>query len=301
MNAALLLVPDFALIALGWMLARWFLETRDFWAGLERLIYFVLFPPLLFTSIAQANLNLPGVAGAAILEVLVVLIGVALAHTVAVFSGAPRITGHSCAQCAYRFNSYVAIALSQQVFGQTGLALTALIIALTVPVGNIAAVTALSRGTEVKVLGQLLRNPLIIATVGGLAFNLGVIHGLGLDFPEPIWVFLKRLGSASVALGLIAVGASLRFSTAKYAKLIFSVLAVKHVAMPLAALGLAVLFDLSGVARGTAILFAAYPTASSAYILAARMGGDAESAAVTVSLSTVIGIVTLPFWVAYLT
>lgn len=295
MTAALLLIPDFALIVLGSILGRWFTPAREFWSGLERLIYFVLFPPLLFTSIAQVNLKLPGLAAAVLLMVAVTLIGIALAHLVAAVSGAPRITGLSCAQCAYRFNSYVAIALSARVFGETGLALTALIIAAVVPVGNVAAVTALARGTQVRLLREIARNPLIIATLGGLAFKL-----LGGDLPEPLWVFLKRLGQASVALGLIAVGASLKFAAARHLRLVAGILAVKHVAMPAIALALAAAFDLTGVVRGAAVLFAAYPTASSAYILASRMGGDAESVALTVSLSTLAGMLTLPLWVALL-
>ena len=301
MSAALLLIPDFALIVLGWMLGRWFIPGKEFWGGLERLIYFVLFPPLLFTSIAQANLKLPGVTGAVLLAVGTTLIGIVLAHVVAALSGAPLLTALSCAQCAYRFNAYVAIALASRVFGEIGLALTALIIAVVVPVANVAAVTALARGRSLGLAREIVRNPLILATLGGLAFNLLVVHGLGLDLPEPLWVFLKRLGQASVALGLIAVGASLKFAVAHHARLIASLLAVKHVAMPLIALGLAAALELTGVARGAAVLFAAYPTASSAYILAARMGGDADSVAVTVSLSTLAGMLTLPVWVAVLT
>ena len=53
-------------------------------------------------------------------------------------------------------------------------------------------------------------------------------------------------------------------------------------------------------AQGVAIMFAAFPTASSAYILAARMGGDADSVAAAVSLSILIGMLTLPAWVAWL-
>ncbi len=295
MSATLLLIPDFALIVLGWMLGRWFTQGREFWGGLERLIYFVLFPPLLFTSIAQANLKLPGVAGAVLLVLSVTLIGIALAHLYAAASGAPRNTAVSCAQCAYRYNAYVAIALSTRVFGETGLALTALIISVTAPVGNIAAVTALARGAKQGLVNEIVRNPLIIASLGGLAFNL-----LGGDLPEPLWIFLRRLGQASVALGLIAVGASLKFTVAHHARLIAGVLAVKHVAMPLIALGLAYVFELTGVAGGAAVLFAAYPTATSAYILAARMGGDTDITAATVSLSTLAGMLTLPIWVAIL-
>jgi predicted permease len=164
---------------------------------------------------------------------------------------------------------------------------------VVVPIGNSAAVTALARGAKTGVLREIAQNPLILATAGGLVFNQ-----LGGDLPEPLWVFLTRLGNASVALGLIAVGASLKFAAARYAKLITLLMAIKHLLMPAVAFGLVLWLGTSGVARGMPVIFLACPTASSAYILAARMGGDPEAAAVTVSASTVAGMLILPFWVA---
>ena len=58
MNAALLVAPDFLLIALGALLARRFAYGPAFWEGVERLVYFVLFPALLFRSLATAPLAL---------------------------------------------------------------------------------------------------------------------------------------------------------------------------------------------------------------------------------------------------
>jgi len=297
MSAALLLLPDIALIVLGVLLVRTWFKDRNFWAGLEKLIYFVLFPPLLFNSIARANLRLPGVTEAVFVAVAVTLAGVAVAHAVAAASSAPRATGVSCAQCVYRYSAFVSIALSSRVYGAEGLALSALMMSVVVPIGNIAAVTTLAwkreAGAQTSVLREIVQNPLILATAGGLAFNL-----LGGDLPEPLWVFLTRLGNASVALGLIAVGASLKFGAARYLKLISMLMAIKHLLMPAAAFGLVLWLGTAGVARGMPVIFLACPTASSAYILAARMGGDPEAAAVTVSLSTVVGMLVLPFWVA---
>jgi len=293
MSAALLLLPDIALIVLGVLLVRTWFKDRNFWAGLEKLIYFVLFPPLLFNSIARANLRLPGVTEAVFVAVAVTLAGVAVAR------GAleAAATGVSCAQCVYRYSAFVSIALSSRVYGAEGLALSALMMSVVVPIGNIAAVTALAwkreAGAQTSVLREIVQNPLILATAGGLAFNL-----LGGDLPEPLWVFLTRLGNASVALGLIAVGASLKFGAARYLKLISMLMAIKHLLMPAAAFGLVLWLGTAGVARGMPVIFLACPTASSAYILAARMGGDPEAAAVTVSLSTVVGMLVLPFWVA---
>ena len=44
--------------------------------------------------------------------------------------------------------------------------------------------------------------------------------------------------------------------------------------------------------------FAALPTASSAYVLAVRMGGNGAFVAGLVTLSTLLGMVSVPLWLA---
>ena len=77
--------------------------------------------------------------------------------------------------------------------------------------------------------------------------------------------------------------------------------AVKLLVLPLAAWALAALFGLGGVAFATAVIFAALPTASSAYILAMRMGGDGPGVAWLISATTVAAALTLTGWLAALT
>ena len=55
LDVVLSLVPVFSLIALGAVLRRYSLLSTDGWAALERLTYFVLFPPLMFMSIVNGN------------------------------------------------------------------------------------------------------------------------------------------------------------------------------------------------------------------------------------------------------
>jgi predicted permease len=45
------------------------------------------------------------------------------------------------------------------------------------------------------------------------------------------------------------------------------------------------------------VLFCAVPTASSAYVLAARMGVNAAPVAFLISTQTLLSMVTLPIWV----
>ena len=74
-----------------------------------------------------------------------------------------------------------------------------------------------------------------------------------------------------------------------------TVLSIRHFFLPIVALGLARAFGLSAVQATVLLAFSALPTASSAYVLAARMGYNAGYVAGLVTLSTLLGIVSLPF------
>ncbi len=79
----------------------------------------------------------------------------------------------------------------------------------------------------------------------------------------------------------------------------FWFLAVKLLALPVLALAVGAWLGLSGLNYQVVVLFAALPTASSAYILAVRMGGDGRSVAWLISVSTLASMVTLPLWAAW--
>jgi hypothetical protein len=196
-------------------------------------------------------------------------------------------------QVAFRFNSYIGLAIASRLAGEQGTSLMALIIGFAVPLCNAAAVYALVHkgGGLAK---ELLKNPLLVATAGGMVFNF-----LGLHVPEVIASTLSRLGSASIAAGLIAVGAGLRLSGLHEAKgLAAHFLVVKHLAMPAVGYGLGTWIGLQGVQLLIIVMYCALPTASSCYVLAARMGGNGPFVAFLVSVSTALSAVTLPLWLS---
>ena len=293
MSVALLLFPDFALIFLGALLKRYARFELAFWTGLERLVYFVLFPSLLFNSTATAKFDFGSTAGLIGACLAAVATGIVLGWLARpLFKPAPLVFA-SGVQCAFRFNSYVALALAGRLAGSEGIALMAVAIGVAVPIANAAAVFALAHHQRSNILRELARNPLIIATVCGLGMNLA-----GLQLPEFVTATLQRLGSASIALGLIAVGAGLRLAGTIVEKPTLAWwLAVKLIAAPAVALIVARLWELPPLQREIAVLFAALPTASSAYILAVRMGGNGAIVAFLISAGTVVSVVTLPLWI----
>ena len=294
MDFALLLLPDFLLIAAGFVICRHTALDRPIWDAVERLVYFLLFPVLLFTSIARSPLKVDEVAGLGVAGVALVLGGVAAAYALGHVKGVDARAHASGAQTAFRFNSYVALALSERLGGAPGVATVALLMAVCVPLCNVAAVWPLARHGGQRVGRELLRNPLIIATLAGLAAN-----ALQLRLPDVVAGTLQRIGVAAIPLGLMAVGAGLRLGALRDApRLAAALLTIKHVLMPALALVLVQFLPLTSLQQLIVVAFAALPTATSAYVLAARMGGHASYVAGLVTLSTLLATLSLPLALA---
>lgn len=296
MPDALVLLPDFLLIALGWFICRHTALNRPVWDGAERLVYYLLFPALLFNAIL-ANPMAPGTAlPLAGTGMAVSAAGIALAYAARAFKGVDARLHASGAQTAFRFNSYVALALSERLAGPAGLAWVAVLIAVCVPLCNVAAVWPLARQGGHGYLRELSRNPLILATVAGLAGNL-----LGVKLPEVAQLTLSRVGAAALPLGLMAVGAGLQMGALREGpRLAAAFLAIRHAAMPALAIAMVLMLGLPPAQQAVIVAFAALPTASSAYVLAVRMGGHGGYVAGLVTLSTLIAMAGLPLTLALL-
>ena len=268
-----------------------------FWSGVEKLVYFILFPALLINAIVRTRLDL----GAAL-----PLLGTAFAAMAAgmilgllprPFVRLPALTFASVFQCGYRFNSYIALAVAGMLFGAPGIATMGLIVGAAVPFANFVSVWMLARHGEAGLWREVARNPLIWGTMTGFILNLA-----GFVPPAPAQAFLGRLADASIALGLIAVGAALRLEgTPGVRGISLWLFVVKLLVLPCVAAGVGLLLGLQGLNYQIAVLFAALPTASSAYILAMRMGGDGRSVAWLISATTLGSMLTLPLWAAWLT
>jgi predicted permease len=303
MNPVAALFPDLALIAIGQLLLHSLVRERAVWNGLEKLIYYVLFPALLFDTILHMRLELSTALPAVAVALAAIVVAIALGWLARPVLDPDPARFAAGVQCAFRFNSYVMLALSQRVGGDAGLSLAAILIGVSVPVVNFAAVIPLARHAQSRLGVELARNPLILATIAGL---LG--HALGLRLPAPIEATLGRLGGASIALGLLAVGAGLQLDALRGRRhesrstlaLGTWITAVKMLAMPTVAYALSVALELDAATRTIVVLYAAMPTAPSAYILAARMGGDASFTALLMTVSMILAAVTLPAWLALL-
>lgn len=292
---AQLLFPDFALILCGYLVCRYTALDRTVWEQVESLVYYFLFPVLLFQSITKSPLDLGATSSLIAAGLMMGVAGIALAYSIPWWPGLrgklDRREHAASAQVAFRFNSFIALALADKLAGAQGLLLIAVLIGVCVPLFNVAAVWPMARHSQTGFAGALLRNPLIIATALGLACNL-------LGFRVPSWMepTVNRIGAASIALGLMAAGAGMQFGSLARAKaLAAAVLSIRHLLLPLVAWGLARLWRLDPAQTMVLLAFSAMPTASSCYVLASRMGYNGAYVAALVTLSTLLGVASLPF------
>lgn len=294
MNPAFLLLPDFLLILLGFLLVRYSALNKDIWTAAEKLVYFLLFPALLFHSINKTNFDWSGTSDMLIVAIIAFLSAMALGFASKWLFKPSDLSFSSGVQTSFRFNSYIAFAAAGRLAGEEGVAMMALISGCLVPVANAIAVWTLAKNSETHIFKEIIKNPLIIATVLGLTTNL-----LGLTMPEYIAMSLQRLGSASIALGLLSVGAGLMWvKSKKDGALITYWTVVKLIACPAIALTVGRYFELPPAQLTNVVLFAALPTATSAYVLVNRMKGDGALVAVCISVMTLLAAITLPFWLS---
>ena len=297
------IAPIFLLLVLGYVLRRGGIPSVEFWNLNDRLVYWILFPALLFSNTSTINLSGDLLSSFAV----AIYCGFGSAVIFALISsrlfrlGGP--TASSVLQGAARHNSFIALAVAERLIGLDGLALATLVTALLIPVTNITVVTLMvtmirgdgGRGAVVRaVLRDLARNPLLIAV--GLGITANLLH----ITPIPVVSDMaKILGAAALPIMLLCVGANIRIRAMTSAGLPVALSVVgKMVVFPAMILVAAQFVDLSEASLLVLILYGAVPTAASAYTLARQMGGDAPVMATIITLQTALSFVTLPITVA---
>jgi predicted permease len=296
------IAPIFLLLVLGYLLRRNGIPSIEFWNLNDRLVYWVLFPALLFNNTSTINLSgdLLASFAAAIYAGFGGAVLFALASSRLANLSGP--TASSVLQGAARHNSFIALAVAERLIGAEGLALASLVTALLIPVTNITVVTLMvmmihgggaPRAVIGAVLRDLARNPLLIAVFLGIAAN-----SLGATSIPIVHDMTRILGAAALPIMLLCVGANIRLRAMSSAGLPVALSVIgKLMVFPALILAAAQFIDLSETALLVLIFYGAAPTAASAYTLARQMGGDAPAMATIITLQTALSFITLPLTV----
>ncbi|MEC9345802.1 MAG: AEC family transporter [Pseudomonadota bacterium] len=302
LTIALSTLPVVLLIALGTILKRLPLLTEPGWQAIDRIVYWVLFPALLFRAVATADFGSTDLK-----PVMAALVGTVLATSLLVVvlrrlwgTDGPGLA--SLVMGATRFNTFLGVAVAERLHGASGVALTALCIAVLVPVVNVVSVLALAiwgnAGGRAGIAGfvrQVLTNPLILACLAGAA-----VRWTGVEVPGPLMGAIGIAGQASLALGLLAIGAGLDFAAlgASLRPLLAGTV-LKLAVQPAIGFALLTAAGVSGLPFAIALFWLALPAAPSSYVMARTMGGDARLMAGLLTAQLLVGLLTLPVVLEY--
>jgi len=291
-------LPIFLLVLLGVALRRSPLLNESLWPGLEQLGYYVLFPSLLFLTLAKADFSGMETGTISLVSILAVLVMSALVFALwpALARAGVRPAAYtSLFQTATRWNAFIALAVAEKLAGSQGLAIVALVMAVIIipinliNVGMLVWFSGASRDLRVFVV-KIVTNPLIIGCALGLLVNLAQI-----PIYEPLMFTVDLVAQASLGLGLIMVGAGLRISDALRPRSVALVsVLLKLLAFPALMIGIGLAFGAHGQPLVLLALSASVPTAMNGYVLAKQMGGDAALYAAAATIQTAISFVTIP-------
>lgn len=296
------LIPIILTVLIGYLARCRFGVGESVWAGIEKLTYYLFAPSLLVVSLANKPLS-----DLAWGEVLVTLVSVLLLCSVLIIVwqrfvrpvDLPSFT--SMFQGAVRFNSFIALALVDNLFGAEGLMIGALATVVIVVSVNILSVSAFSvtnpdNGGWRKLPYQLVTNPLIIGCFLGLMLNL-----TGVGLASAVNNMLLMLGKTALPMALLSVGAALRLGNVRSSMDMIAVTsAIQFIAKPVAALFVGQWFGLEGLTVIVVVIFMAVPTAPSAYVLARQLGGNYQAMASIITVQTVLAFFTLPLTLSLL-
>jgi len=296
------IAPIFLVIATGYPLFRTRIVDETVWSAIEHICFYLLLPFLIIRTLSRANLG--DVPLLDFMTVLVVAI-LGMAALLILIQGfvwkrfpqsGPSFT--SIFQGATRFHGFVAIAVIGPLYGDAGVTLAALALAIMVPLLNVISVIVLSvygsndgKPEIVAVVKKIASNPLIIACVAGLLFNR-------FGMPDILFETIDIIGSGGLGLALLAVGAGMKPQQAAQHKLLLTVgVLTRLIGMPVIVILMSWLVELDGLARSVAIIAGAVPTAASAYVMARKMGGNAELMSSIVTFQVIIAFFTLPLFI----
>lgn len=321
--AANAVFPIVLLIALGYLLKRVGMLQKPFLDIGNRLTFRVLLPALLFYNVYNIG-SLRELEPSFILYgiITVILLFFAAIAVVCAFTkdGAKR---GSLIQAVFRSNyAIIGLPLAEALFGAKGAAAAGLMSAFCVPTFNALAVITLTifngnseKGSVSvkKVLLGVIRNPLIVATLAGIAVlglrELFVMWGVEfrLSDVQILYKTLESVKSICTPFALIVLGGQFEFSAVKRLRreIVFGTL-IRTVAVPIIGLAgayilkMTIMPQLSGEHFATYVGVFATPVAVASAIMAKEMGADSELAGQLVVWTSLASALTIFIYVSIL-
>jgi len=296
------IAPIFLIIATGYILFNTCIVIESVWSAIEHICFYLLMPFLIIRTLSRADLGSVPI-GDFLIVILVAIFGMSclliMTHAL-IWKRYPQSgpSFSSIFQGTTRFHGFVAIAVIGPLYGDTGLTYAALALAIMVPLLNVTTVVVLSIYGDsdgspdfIEIYKKVITNPLIIACGVGLIFNWSGI-------PDIIFDAIEIIGAGGLGLALLAVGAGMKFEQAAEHKLLLTIgVLTRLIGMPAIVIAMSWLIGLDGLARTVAIIAGAVPTAAASYVMARKMGGNAELMSSIVTFQMIAAFFTLPVFI----
>lgn len=291
--------PIFLLMLLGYGLKQFKMATKDQFNAINRLIFKIFLPILLFYNIYKTDIGSIFDGKLVIFTVVTVLIVFGIGYGLVFLFTKENAKRGVMLQGFFRSNfAILGIPLVNYVCGDNAGGLSALMVAVIVPLFNVLAVITLERFRDGKIqIGKLLKgivtNPLVIGCAVGAIFLL-----LDIQLPSLIETTVSDAASIASPLAIVVLGASFNFSTIKTSiKELAITVSTRLLIVPALAIAAAVWLGFRGEALVCLMVAFGAPTAVSSFSMAQQMGGDEELAAQIVVFTSALCLFSLFGWI----
>lgn len=289
------ILPVFAMVFIGLGLRRLGWIDAAFINTASALVFRATLPTLVFLSIVRADLEAtlnPALLGFFVLATLASFLFCWLWALRAV----PVAERGVYVQGAFRGNcGIVGLALAASLYGDYGLSAGGLLLGVVIISYNALSVIVLityqpgQTTSWGRILGDIVRNPLILAVVIAVPFAWS-----GLLLPAWLMTSGDYFASLTLPLALLCIGGTLSLSAMRSdRKLAVSASVMKMVTLPALCTLAAWLVGFKGREIGLMFLFFASPTAAASFVMVKAFGGNDRLAANIVALTTLIASVTI--------
>ena len=292
-------LPIFLCILLGYFLRRIHMVDTPSLNTMNKLCFKVFLPIYLFNNIATTNL-----AAAFNGKLLLVAYLGVIAQFILLMLVIPRLEKENprrgvLIQAMFRSNfALFGLPLALSLCGTEKVGPTSILVGFTVPLFNILAVVSLEsfRGGKPsvkKIAKGIATNPLIIASLIGIVFNL-----LDFTLPSAVQKSVNDLGGVATPLSLVALGGSFTVSKVKeYKKQLTIGVLGRLVFSPLLMVTVGILLGFRDELLIPLLIMSGAPTAVSSFPMAQQMDGDGELAAGLVVFTSGLAILSMFVWI----
>ncbi|MCI8934392.1 MAG: AEC family transporter [Clostridiaceae bacterium] len=288
-------LPLFFTMAVGYFLRQIHFVDEPLLKKLNKLVFNVFLPLLLFINIYQSDLETSFRLKTILTAVCSVLaLFVVLCAVVPLIEKDGRRRG-VIVQGIFRSNYILFGApLVFGVFGDQGMGTVSVISAFVVPLYNMLSVAALETFSQgqvnvKKILKGIVKNPLIIASALGILCLVASV-----PLPQAVEKTVSDLGKVATPLGLVSLGGFFKFSdTKRFIKQLVIIVTGRLILCPAAFLPIFIKMGFRDVELMALATMMGAPIAVSSFIMAQQQGADADLAGQSVAFTTLFSVFTM--------